>query len=226
MKNISKSLLVVLGCVIAFLVWSIHESRVRLQTYEKQVSNLNFKSQYFSEKLNKDSLLIVEQQQLLLTKQQAIDLGLLELNKERLKKIQYRIKTEYKILIDSVFIKYRDTLYKSDTVYPKDYILIPKRFDLSTKDYCINGLVLKDSLLLEKIEIYNKVKVTLGSKKQGLFKNSIPIVEIENSNKNIQTEYLENLVIKDKKRFYNKNSFWLTSGTVIGGILTYKLMKL
>jgi len=82
--DIQKSLLVVLGCVVAFLVWQLCNTQVRLSSFKKQIGKLQLDNQFFEEKLSKDSVKIAEQEQIIISQKDAIELGILEI--ENLKK--------------------------------------------------------------------------------------------------------------------------------------------
>ena len=70
----------------------------------------------------------------------------------------------------------------------------------------------------------NSTTITIGEKRQGIFRKSLPIVEIKHSNPYIETIDLSNVVINNKKKVYEKNSFWFTIGTSLGFLGTLILI--
>jgi hypothetical protein len=217
--DIQKSLLVVLGCVVAFLVWQLCNTQVRLSSFKKQIGKLQLDNQFFEEKLSKDSVKIAEQEQIIISQKDAIELGILEI--ENLKKIKGQVKTITEIRIDSVPVPYTETIYISDTIYPKGVIEVPKRFNLTKEHYSFNGLILKEGLLVDSIVIPNEMKLTIGNKSGGIFRKSIPIVKLENTNPYLSTIDMKNVIIEDEKKFYDRKVFWLGVG-LIGGIIIMK----
>lgn len=218
MKSIKNSLLVVLGCVVVLLVWLWHNTQVRLSNYQEQVQKLEVSSQSFSEKLTKDSIKIVEQEQIILSQKDAIELGLLEV--EKLKNIKSKVTVVTKTTIDSVFIPFETVLEVHDTIYHTGTIEVPKRFKLINTDYSINGIVLSSGINIDSLRLFNEMSVTIGEKRNGIFKKPTAIVEIQNSNSYLNTVRMNNVIIEKQKRFYDRPLFWGGIGLVTGIILT------
>jgi hypothetical protein len=219
MKFKQRTLLVVLGCIIAFLVWLLYGSQVRLSSFKNQVDKLKLNSQTFQESLDSQGRIVAEQEQLILNQKDAIRLYGLQV--EDLKKLKSQVVTITETVIDSIFIEFHDTLRVSDTIYPKGVIQVPKRFDLITEHYSLNGLVLLDGLKVDSMAFSNKMKITIGDKKMGWFKKSKPVVKIENSNPYMGTIDMKNVIIEENKKFYQKNTFWLGVGA-LGAFLILK----
>lgn len=219
LKINSKSLLVVLACIVVFLVWLLYNTQVRLFEFKNQVSKLETTNQEFTQRLTKDSLVIAEQGQIILGQKDAIRLGLLEV--DRLKKVKSQVKTITKIQIDSVVVPYLDTLRLTDTVYRKGTINVPKRFLVAQDHYTLGGLVRLNDVMFDSILVTNEMKITIGQKNNGFFKKTTPIVEVENSNPYINVVDMNNVVIENKKRIYERPLFWAGVG-LLGGIIIAK----
>jgi hypothetical protein len=219
LKINSKSLLVVLACIVVFLVWLLYNTQVRLFEFKNQVSKLETTNQEFTQRLTKDSLVIAEQGQIILGQKDAIRLGLLEV--DRLKKVKSQVKTITKIQIDSVVVPYLDTLRLTDTVYRKGTINVPKRFLVAQDHYTLGGLVRLNDVMFDSVLVTNEMKITIGQKNNGFFKKTTPIVEVENSNPYINVVDMNNVVIENKKRIYERPLFWAGVG-LLGGIIIAK----
>ena len=63
---------------------------------------------------------------------------------------------------------------------------------------------------------YNELKITLGSKSEGIFKSPKPVVLVEYSNPYVSTTGMQNVVIKNDLKFYDRKTFWLGVGFVSG----------
>lgn len=220
MKNLRKNtLLVVFGSIIVFLVWLLWDSQTRLNSFKEQVSKFEISKQFFNESLSNDSTIIAEQEQIILSQKEAIELGVLEV--EKLKKVKSQVKTITITKIDSVFIEFHDTLRISDTIYPTGTIKVPKRFNLNKEHYRLGGIVLLDGLLVDSLKVKNEMKLTIANKSMGFLKKSKPVVQIENTNPYISTIDMKNIIIEDKRKFYDKKTFWLGLG-VLTGLLIVK----
>ena len=207
--------------VILFLVWKSCEQNAQLSNFESQISKLNIGEQKFKQTIDSDSNLILEQQQIILSQKQALNNNLLEIN--RLKKVQSQVKIVSKVKIDSVFIPFHDTLY-IDTSNNKDsslkgFIQVPKSFSLSNEYYSFGGSILKKGLILDSVRFDNKMTLTFGLKSVGLFKKPKPMLDVKYNNPYIQTTSLNNVVIKNELKWYEKKPFFIGIGFV-GGILT------
>ena len=218
-KRLNKTLLVVLGFIIVFLVWQLYDGQVPLNSFKKQVSKLNNNSQYFKEVTTKDSLRIASQKQIILSQKDAIRLGILEV--EGLKKIKSQVKTVTRLKLDSVYISFKDTLLITDTIYSAGVIRVPKRFEYVETNFDIKGIILENKLLIDSIKLHNEMKLTIGNKRNGLFKKSTPIVELTNTNPYMTTLDMNNVIINNEKRFYEKKLFFFGVG-VLGTLILVK----
>lgn len=183
------------------------------------ISQLNFKNQKFKTQLTKTGDSINIQNQIILTQKQAIDNGLIEI--ERLKKIKSRVSVITKTKIDTLFIPY-DKIIK-DTIYENEIYSFKKFFNYKDpKDwFSLNGYVTDKGIGLDNIYVKNDYTIYIADTKLGLFKKSVPSVLLVNRNPNTQTISMNNLVIKNYKPFYKENWFWGGVG-LIGGFIIAK----
>lgn len=124
---------------------------------------------------------------------------------------------------DSTFINL-DTLRQQYNL-SRDVIYVPKTFSLIDEHYSIFGNVNKSGVLLDSLRFKNDLTLTIGMKSQGFLKKPLPIVLAKNSNPYFQTYSMQNVVIKNKLKFYDKKSFWFGFGLVsgfVGGVLINK----
>ena len=80
-------------------------------------------------------------------------------------------------------------------------------------------------VLLDSINIFNNTNISIGMKSQGFFKKPLPVVSIEHSNPYIRTVGLNNIIIKDEKKFYDRKLFWFGLGLVSGVTTTALILK-
>lgn len=208
--------------IIALLVCGYYNSRAELSDYKNQILKFDLKEQKFLQTINEDGKFLAEQEQIILSQKDAIANNLLEISK--LKKIKSQVIVSTITQIDSVFVPFIVDSTITDTIRSDNYIIIPKKFSLDDKWYSIKGNILKNGLLIDTLSFNNQLTLTIGNKSQGLFKKTKPVVLIEYSNPYVKTRTMQNIIIKDDLRFYDKKSFWFGFG-FIGGIGTAIMLK-
>ena len=136
------------------------------------------------------------------------------------KDVQSQVRIRNIIKIDSILVPYTDTLYLHDSIP-----FIPRKFNLSNEFYSFNGKTQRNSVLLDSVSFTSGLDITIGSKKMGWFKSPKPIVEVEYTNPYISTTSINNVIIKDEPKWYEKNGLWFGVGIgvgIVGGILINK----
>ena len=179
--------------------------------------------QSFIETKNKQGQKIIEQEQIILSQKDAIASNLLKI--EELKKVESKVIIETVTKIDSVYIPFDDTwqdenqfdtLVIVDTIFKNNVIYVPKTFSLNKDFYSISGNILKNGILLDSLRFDNKLSLTIGMKSQGLFKKPLPIVMAKNSNPFVETSSMQNIVIKNDLKWYDKKMTWFAVGVLSG----------
>lgn len=203
--------LVLLLVAVILLVWDGCNKRVELSAFKNQISKLDIQNQFFTQKINDKNQTIVEQEQVILSQKDAIALNLLEI--DRLKKIKSQVRIKSIIDIDTIFIPYTDI----DTIYYKDSCdFIEKKFFVANDYYVFGGVTKKNGILLDSVSFNNNMKITIANKRMGLFKKSKPIVEVVYENPYVKTKQMNNVIIEDKKKWYQRNGTWFGVGIGLG----------
>ena len=218
-----KFLIVLLLIMILLLVCGYYNTRAELSDFRNQVLKFDLKEQKFLETISEDGTFLAEQEQIILSQKDAIANNLLEI--KRLKKIKSQVIVNTITHIDSVFVPFVSDSTFSDTILEDNYIIIPQKFALTDEWYGIKGNILKGGLLIDTLSFSNELSLTIGSKSMGLFKKPKPIVLVEYSNPYVSTQSMQNIIIKDELRFYDKKSFWYGAGVVSGVITSVILIK-
>lgn len=217
-KNLFTRLsVVVLTIIVILLVWDGCNQKARLSAYKKQINKLEITNQSFEEKFTKDGKKIVEQEQLILSQKDAIKNNLLALN--GMKKVQSQVRIESVFQVDSIFVPYTDTFIVEKTNY-KSF-----GFSLNNDKYSIVGKTKEGGILLDSISFNNNLSVTIGNKSKGFFRASQPIVAIEYENPYVNTKSMQNIVIKNDIKWWDRKGTWLTIGLLgglVGGIFLIK----
>ena len=222
LKN--KNLLLALLLLFSILMvcgW-VYE-RAELKEYKDQMLKFELDEQKYLEAISEDGTFLAEQEQIILSQKDAIDNHLIEI--KNLKKIKSQVIVNTITKVDSVFIPFVSDTTIKDTLVLDNYIFVPQRFSLLDEWYSFDGTIKKGGVLLDSISFNNELSLTIGNKSMGFFKKSKPIVLVEYSNPYVRTTAMQNIIIKDDLKFYDKKGFWYGFGVVSGigvGILINK----
>ena len=199
---IAKLKWLLLVFVLGLLVYTL-TLKAEITSFKKQVKKFKFEQTEFVMEINEQGFVISEQEQVIFSQKDAIDLQLLEI--DRLKKVNSQVNVVTQTLIDSVFIP-----FNNDSV---------KNFTLTDKWYGLGGLVKSEGVMLDSIYFNNELSITIGYKKEGLFKKPSPIVEIKNKNPHSRTISMQNIVIENPTKWYEKKTFLIGVGLLVGIII-------
>lgn len=206
--------LVVLLFAIIFLVWDGCSKDAQLSAFKKQVSKLKRKEQVFVQKINKDKKIIAEQSQVILSEKDAINDNILILNDFRKVKSQIKVITQTKY--DSVYVPY--TITQNDTIYKY------KSFGFKDEYFGIYGLAKQDGILFDSVYFKNDLTLTIGNKSNGFFRKSEPIVQVKYENPYTTTTSMNNVIIKNDLRWYDKKRNWFVLGAGVASFFTLFLI--
>ena len=129
-------------CLIAYTL----TLRANLNDYKRQVKKLDLQQTEFITMVDRQGLLISEQEQIILSQKDAIEMNLLEI--ENLKKVNSQVSVVTQTIVDSVFIP-----FQSDTL---------KNFGLYDKWYGLSGIVENRGVKLDSIYFNNDMRITIG----------------------------------------------------------------
>jgi hypothetical protein len=219
MQKVYKLSLVVLLVAVILLVWDGCSKDAQLALFKKRVSNLNLKAQVFNETIGSDKRRMAEQQQIILSQNDAIDNGILTMNK--FKSVQSQVRVETRTQIDSVFIPFETIISDTQVVYQ----CVDRKFKLITDEYGIFGLTKQEGVLLDSLYFDGGLAITIGTKSAGFLKKAEPIVEVKYTNPYIKTKSMQNVIIKNELKWYDKKRNWFGIGIGFGLVGTYLIMK-
>jgi len=204
---------------VILLVWDGCSKDAQLALFKKRVSNLNLKAQVFNETIGKDNLRIAKQQQIILSQKDAIDNGILTM--DEFKSVQSQVRVETRTQIDSVFIPFETIKNDTQIVYQCS----DRKFKLVTNEYGIFGLTKQDGVLLDSLYFDGGLAITLGTKSAGFLKKAEPVVEVKYTNPYIKTKSMQNVIIQEDLKWYDKKRNWFGIGIGFGLVGTYLIMK-
>lgn len=190
------------------------------------LGKLQLEKQVFSTQRAKDSSEIVKQQQLVLSEREAKELGLIQLSKEiaSLKKVTAQIKSTTEFIYDKLDIPF-DSSKNTPVIIQvdsSDYLKLPQAFKDSSKWFNTEAFVDKKGLHFDKLQFKNEAILTIGLEYKGLLSKPNPQVVLQNMNPHATTTQFSNVIVQNKKKWYQTNGFWWAFGLfkgLIGGIL-------
>lgn len=212
------SLVVLLGAIV-FLVWDGCMKDAQLSAYKQKMSKFRLKEQVFKETIDKNGLRIASQEQIILSQEDALTSDVLMLND--FKKVSSQVQLSTRTQINSVFIPFETITIDTQVVYT----CFDRNFKLLTKDYSIFGTSLKDGVLLDSLYFDAKSTITIGYKSSGFLKKAQPIVEVKYDNPYMRTTAMQNVVIQEDLKWYDKKKSWFGIGIGMGLVGTYLIMK-
>lgn len=212
--NFTRLSLVVLIIVIILLVWDGCSKNAQLSVFKENVIKLKYNTDLFKETIAKNNNRIAEQEQIILNQNDAIDNGILDMNE--FKNIKSQVRVETRTQIDSIFIPF-ETI-KSDTQVV--YQCSDRKFTLVTDDYGIFGLTKQEGVLLDSLYFDSGLAITIGTKSAGFLKKAKPIVEVKYTNPYIKTKSIQNIIIQEDLKWYDRKRNWFGMGIGMGAFLT------
>ena len=168
-RKITYSVILISVLIIIILIRDGCNSRKASKDFENRISNFELKEQKFKKIINKQGKEILEQNQMLVTMDQATQQDLLENTK--LKKIISQVSITTNIKADTLFIDFVEDDW--DDIKPNfdDIIRVPKSFSKFNEWYGIEGEIVKEGIRIDSIKFFNQMTITIGDKKLNGFKN-------------------------------------------------------
>lgn len=206
--------LVVLIIAIVFLVWDGCSKDAQLSAFKKQVSKYKGKEQIFVQTLSKDKKVIAEQSQVILSQKDAVKENLLILND--FKKVKSQVKVITNTKYDSIFVPY--TITKNDTIFKY------QSFEFKDEYFGIFGSAKQDGVLFDSVYFKNDLTLTIGNKSKGFFRKSEPIVQVKYENPYTTTTSMNNVIIQNDLKWYDKKRTWFVIGAGVASFVTLFLI--
>jgi len=203
--NYKRAFYMAVGVVVAILI-------LYLKNGDGDV-DLQQQNTYFKSTIDKNGREIVEQRQQILRLKVALKNNLLEKDKY-MKSLASQTKVGTITKIEKVFVPYeveKKIFVDTNTFDTTYYVKTP--IPVSWKDSWnfFGGVVKHDGFHIDSFGSENKMRITIGEKKRGMFRKAEPIVEIKNENPKTRVTAMTNITIKQKPPFYQR---WWFVGSV------------
>jgi hypothetical protein len=164
---------------------------------------------------------VTEQGAIILSKNEAIKVGILE--QERLRKLHIKevvtnaeLSGYIHVLRDSLQMQPGTTIItvKDTAGISNSYVKIPfKLLDVAEKNLSLTAGMYPNKSVWFDLSVPVSGTVTIGYKRDGLFKSK-PIGVFTTENPYLNINHLDLLIVKEKQRFYNKTWFHVVVGAV------------
>jgi len=155
----------------------------------------------------------------------------IEISEKRFLALKDSMKSEFKNLKIKNLTSHTEviTIYKVDTVTEVFTDTLPcadfrKEFNIDSLHYSISGAITKRDITFASILIPNKQSITVGTKKNGLFKKNEYIVALKNSNPYVSATGIKSYTFKPDTKWYQRGWVKFAAGTVAGAMV-YRAIK-
>ena len=166
----------------------------------------------YEETISENGNRIVEQEQVILSQSDAIEQGLLEIDK--LKRVNNQVHIITNTIIDTIIVAHVDTVVR--IIEGESYLKLPQSYAFADNFVNFNAEISSIGLSVDNISIFNESTITIGHKRQGLFKPLLPVVRIENTNPYMNTIQVRNVVIEEKTDLLHDKRAWGVVGLFLG----------
>ena len=213
------SIVLILLFTNGFTLEQVLDLKKSNQKYITQVNSFKNQDQEFKVIVDSLGKTIITQNQVLISKNREVN-KLLKENSE-LNKINSQIKYNFNTQITDVITEYKkDSIFIYDTTYIPIGVIFDTPFGLNQEWYSLFGSIKKEGVLIDNIFIKNELIVNLGYKRERFYKSLTPQLEIINKNPYIETVSLDNLTIKENKKWYQNSLLYTIPGFILGVLVT------
>lgn len=180
-----------------------------LESLTEEVNRARFDNQAFESTINEQGEEITMQRQLIVSKNEAIKLGMRKIEGLTNYKNQISVITETKF--DTIY-----AAYESDTNAEGEVT----SFKYAEPWISFDGQLLDSGVAITDLNIKNEYVLTISDKKIGFFKKPEPTITLLNKNPYTETKGLTNISIKQEQSILKRPWIWLTFGITSGILIT------
>jgi len=210
---LSKRVIIwVLLIILVLLGYYAIGQNSKYSNYREQMALFDVKEQAYLETINENGERLIEQQQIIMSQDDAIASGLLEI--EKLKEVNSQVSVVTNTIIDTIVVSHIDTVIQQ--INGNAYLKLPQQYSFNDEFINFKAEINKVGLSVDNITIFNETTVTIGKEKQGLFKPLKPVVKIKNTNPYMNTMSVQNVVIEKKTNLIHDKRAWGVVGIFIG----------
>ena len=216
MKNTIKDIVIVL-LLSLLAIASFHSCNIEnaLRDVQEKLVDSNLNNELLYKKIDSQDREVSKVQSIVVEKDKQIQKHLKEISdlKNLDAKVVFRTRTKIDTLrvavIDTLIIQENDTIYDS-------------RFSFSDKWIAMKGSVERESIVFDSLVINNAYNIELGQSRKGIFGRE-NVAFIRNENPYTSTTEAKSFVLKENKKWYQKDGFKVAASVVLGIFLGSRL---
>lgn len=213
---VSNILIILQAVIILSFLGKCNVDKISIEEQQLKIDQYLSGTQKFEKKINKLNQELATQKVVLINKDKKLEKQLL-INSE-LSKLKSQIKIVTETTYSDLLVEYRDTI--RDTI-----VRFGTPFSFKDKWLTIDGSVEKQGIKLDSLNIYNSYQITVGTKRESIFKKPQTYVELFNENPYTKTNSLNNITVIENKKWYDKTIFKFGAGLIVGGVATYIISR-
>ena len=156
----------------------------------------------------------------------------IEISEKRFTAIRDSMKKEFKNLKIKNITSHTKviTVYQIDTVRQTFTDTLPcaeftKPFTIDSLHYSLSGEITKRDITFNSISIPNNQSITVGTKRNGLFKKNEYIVALQNSNPYVNVTGIQSYTFKPDIKWYERGWVKFGAGVAVGGFIGLQLNR-
>lgn len=186
-----------------------------LRRAQEQLIESEMNNQMLYKKIDKQDREVSQVQSVVLEKDREIQRQLTEIKelKSLDSKIVFRTRTKIDTLrvaiVDTVIVRENDTIYNST-------------FSFSDKWLVMKGGIEREKIMFDSLVINNAYNIELGQVRKGLFGRE-SVAFIRNENPYTSTTEAKSFVLKENKKWYQKDGFKIATSVILGILLGTRL---
>jgi hypothetical protein len=203
-----------IGLILLLSISLIAKSN-QASDFKNQMAKLVLKQQVFEDEINDKGERLSKQEQIILSQKDAINQGLLII--DDLKKVNSQVTVITQTVFDTIEVVHHDTVV--NYINGSAFLKLPQNYSYHAEYINFNAVIDVNGLSVNSLVIPNESKITIGYKRSGLFKPLEPIVVLKNTNPNIVTQEMSNVVIEEKIPIHHDKRVWGGLGFLVGLIL-------
>lgn len=163
--------------------------------------------------VQKDGSKIAEQEQMILTQKEAIETGLLEIDK--LKNIKSQVRFVTQAVVDTFYAEVGEAVLDTTT----NVLIKPFTYTEQENWFSLSGDFSDEFVRINSLTYRDEYQLTIADKKLGFFKKPKPSVILKSSNPYTDIQSMQNITITVENPWYKRPWVWGALGFSAGYLI-------
>jgi hypothetical protein len=210
---VKKALAFLALALILILSIQSCQRQARYERVLKALQQSNGERDSLIVQVQEDGSKITEQEQTILTQKEAIESGLLEIDKLKNVKSQVRFVTQ--TVVDTFYAQVGEAVVDSST----NTLIRPFNYIEADNWFSVNGDFSSDFVRINSLTYRDEYQLTIADKKLGFFKKPKPSVILKSSNPYTDIQSMQNITITVENPWYKRPWVWGALGFSAGYLI-------